>query len=69
MHRDPVASSNIVSIGYDPPSETLEVEFQKGTVYQFYNVPTSIYEAIMAAHSKGQFFVSQIRNSYPFARV
>jgi hypothetical protein len=29
MRRDPVASSNIVSIGYDASSETLEIEFQK----------------------------------------
>ena len=38
MQRDYVSSSNIVSVGYDPASETLEIEFQSGAVYQYYNV-------------------------------
>ena len=69
MRRDPVVSSNILSIGYDASTETLEIEFQTGAVYQYYNVPSSVFETLMAAPSKGQFFASQIRNSYPFARV
>jgi len=69
MRRDSVVSSNIVSVGYDPQSETLEVEFQNGAVYQYYNVPKRIYEALMAAPSKGQFLVHQIRDRFPYARV
>lgn len=69
MRRDSVVSSNIVSVGYDPQSETLEVEFQNGAVYQYYNVPQSIYEAFMAAPSKGQFLAYQIRDRFPYARV
>lgn len=69
MRRDSVVSSNIVSVGYDSPSETLEVEFQNGPVYQYYNVPQSIYEAFMAAPSKGQFLAYQIRDRFPYARV
>ncbi len=69
MRRDSVVSSNIVSVGYDSHSETLEVEFQNGAVYQYYNVPQSIYEAFMAAPSKGQFLAYQIRDRFPYARV
>ena len=69
MHRDPVASSSIVSAGYEPSSETLEIEFANGGVYQYYNVPPSIYEAFLNAGSKGLFFISQIKDRFPYARV
>ena len=39
MIRDLVASSNIASIGYDPDSETLEIEFTNGSIYQYFNIP------------------------------
>ncbi|MES3154230.1 KTSC domain-containing protein [Sphingomonas faeni] len=69
MNRDPVASTNIVSLGYDDPSETLEVEFSSGSVYQYYNVPPSIWTELFAAPSKGQFLNAYIKNAYPFSRV
>lgn len=69
MKRDPVASSNIVSVGYDAPSETLEVEFMSGSVYQYYNVPQPTYDAFISAPSAGQFFAYQIKNAFPYSRV
>ena len=69
MERENVSSSNIVSIGYDAPSETLEVEFTAGSVYQYYGVPQGVYDAFRAATSKGQFLASQIKDRFPFARV
>lgn len=44
MLRDPVSSSNIASIGYDPGSETLEIEFTNGSIYQYFNVPAGLHE-------------------------
>ncbi len=69
MRRDPVASSNIVSVGYEPSVETLEIEFANGAVYQYYNVPASIYEEFLTATSKGRFVFSQIKDRFPYARV
>lgn len=68
MDRD-VASSNVVAIGYDRPTETLEVEFLRGAVYQYYGVPEHMYNNIMSAPSKGRFLKTYIRDSYPFSRV
>ena len=68
MERAPVTSSNLISIGYDPASETLEVEF-KGGVYQYYNVPQFIYDQLMQATSLGIFFNANIKNAYPCSRV
>lgn len=69
MKRDQVASSNLVSVGYDPRSETLEIEFMNGSVYQYYNVPESIYDALIAAPSAGRFFAYQIKDAFPYSRV
>ncbi len=46
MERYSVASSNIASIGYDEPSQTLEVEFLNGSIYQYYNVPMNIHDQL-----------------------
>lgn len=65
MVRQAVSSSNLASVGYDPDSETLEVEFLKtGKVYEYYNVPQFMYDRLMAASSHGVFFNAEIKNSY-----
>ena len=69
MNRNLVASSNIRSIGYDATTQTLEVEFQSGWVYQYYGVPEFIHQEIMSAPSKGQFLNQYIKNAYPYSRV
>jgi hypothetical protein len=56
MNRQPVSSSNLASIGYDPQSEKLEVEFINQTIYEYYNVPQVIYDQLMAASSHGVYF-------------
>lgn len=69
MERYSVASSNIASIGYDAPSQTLEVEFLSGTIYQYYGVPGNMYDQLMQAGSKGRFLNTYIKNAYGYSRV
>ena len=69
MQRYSVASSNIASVGYDAATETLEVEFLSGSVYQYYNVPQNMYDQLMKAGSKGKFLNVYIKNGYPYSRV
>lgn len=69
INREPVASSNIVSMGYDPDTETLEIEFSSSAIYQYYNVGAALYEQLAQAGSKGQFLNVYIRNDYPFSRI
>lgn len=69
MNRDQVASSNIAAIGYDEASQTLEVEFISGGVYQYYNVGAALFDQLMQAPSKGQFLHAYIQNAYPYSRV
>ena len=69
MDRLTVQSSNVASVGYDDNAATLEVEFQNGTVYQYYGVPQNMYEQFMRAPSKGQFLNTYIKNAYAYSRV
>ena len=69
MERVPITSVTVASAGYDPASETLEIEFTNGRVYQYYQVPAAIYEQFMEADSKGRFFNFSIRSAYPYSVV
>ncbi|WP_408587059.1 KTSC domain-containing protein [Novosphingobium sp.] len=69
MERQPVASSNLAEVGYDPELETLEVQFKHGGVYQYYNVPAFMNERLMAAESLGRFFNAEIKGHYPEAKI
>ena len=57
------------SVGYDSPTQTLEVEFLSGWVYQYYGVPAHMHDRLMEAPSKGRFLNMYIRDSYPYSRV
>lgn len=69
MERTPVTSSDILSVGYDPDQEILEIEFIRGAVYQYSGVPIAVYEGLMSADSKGKFFHVNIKNTYAFVKL
>lgn len=69
MHRSYVSSSNLVSAGYDHLRNVLEIEFRQGRIYQYFQVPVSIYEGLMAASSKGQYHHRNIKYRYRYERV
>lgn len=69
MERQIVSSSNLAAVGYDPVTQTLEVEFHGGRIYQYYGVPERMFEEIKQAPSAGRFFNTYIRNGYPYSRV
>jgi len=69
MERMPVQSSNLASVGYDPSTQILEIEFLQGGIYQYYGVPNWIYSGLMSAPSKGSYFAQHIRNAYTYTKV
>jgi len=69
MERIAVESSNIKSIGYNPNSDTLEIEFSSGGVYWYTDVPQEIYDALMAAESKGKYFGQHIKGKYQCVKI
>jgi len=69
MERTPVQSSNLATIGYDSATETLEVEFLNGSIYEYRNVSQSVYDGLMSASSHGSYFNHEIRNAYPCEKI
>lgn len=69
MERTVVQSSNILSIGYDERSRVLEIEFKKSGIYQYSDVPSSVYSVLMSAPSKGTYFDHNIKKVYAYQKV
>jgi hypothetical protein len=63
MNRSQVISSNVAAVGYDPNAMTLEVEFKKGGVYQYFNVPPAVHAAMVAAPSIGHYFDINVKKA------
>ena len=70
MERQQVTSTNIESIGYDPETKTLEVEFKKsGSVYRYDAVPEDVFEELKNAKSVGTYFGKAIKGAYEFKKI
>lgn len=69
MNRTPVSSTNVASVGYDQSTTTLEVEFKGGSVYQYFDVPETVYQEFMRAGSLGSFLHNNIKDSYRCTRL
>ncbi|GHU90225.1 KTSC domain-containing protein [Bacteroidia bacterium] len=69
MKRQAVESSNLASIGYDIQNEILEVEFNHGGIYQYFDVPQDVYDELMNADSHGKYFSANIRNDYEYQKL
>lgn len=69
MKRKSVESSNLASIGYDVAKQILEIEFNHGGVYQYFNVPQEVYDELMDADSHGKYFVANIKSHYRYSKV
>lgn len=64
-----VSSSNLVSVGYEESTQTLEVEFKEGRVYQYFGVPAPLHDQLIGATSVGKFFNGNIRDVFPHEQV
>lgn len=69
MERVATSSSTVVAVGYDAPTETLEVEFRNGNIYQYYNVPAPVHEQMMQASSIGQYLSANIKGHFSYSQV
>jgi KTSC domain len=66
VQRTRVISSHLGSVGYDYVSQTLEIQFRDGQIYQYFDVPLAVYRGLMEASSKGRYFASVIKGVYRF---
>ncbi len=69
MNRESVQSSMILSLGYEADTSTLEVEFNSGAIWQYYDVPESVYYDMINSGSLGKYFHANIKGQYTESQV
>ena len=69
MERQFIESSMIRSFRYESNSSTLEIEFNSGEVWQYFDFPESLWYEFESSESKGKFFHREIKNQYSESRV
>ena len=70
MTRQPVQSSDVVSIGFDDELSMMEIEFHTGSIYLYHDVPRDFYMELATAPSIGE-FVNRVlkRAGFAYERV
>ena len=69
MERMAVDSSSVSSVGYDPATFELEVEFRNGRTYRYQQVPIAAYRLLLQAPSIGEFLHKQIKPRFAAREV
>jgi hypothetical protein len=69
MQLHTVESSMIHAIGYDPDRQMLEVIFNSGKIYQYFEVPEALYDDLMQSDSKGSYFRSFVIDCFPYQQL
>jgi len=60
-----VDSSLLDKVGYDSATQTLVIQMLNSSdIYTYLNVPETLYDELLAADSKGTFFVKKIKGKY-----
>ncbi len=62
--RQSVESSVLASVGYSKRLRILEIEFRKGAVYRYLDVPHLVFLEFMSADSKTHYYDHNIRGRY-----
>jgi hypothetical protein len=68
-HFTAFESSNISQLSYDLATETLQVAFHNGGVYQYFEVNSNKWDDFKRADSKGQFLHQHIKNQHRFVKM
>lgn len=69
MERTKVNSSSIASIGYDPESKQLYVEYKNGGVYAYQGVTPEHYQTLLNAKSLGSHVVKHIKPHFKHTKI
>ncbi|MCX7915486.1 MAG: KTSC domain-containing protein [Verrucomicrobiae bacterium] len=68
MPRQPVISSDIASVGYDPATQVLDIEFKATGVYRYFSVPREVYEGLLQTPSPGRYFRQHVLGKYAWEK-
>lgn len=61
----PLNSTLLQAAAYQDQPPVLQLRFHGGAVYRYLGVPAQLYQQLLQAESKGQYFNFWIRNRFP----
>ena len=64
-----MSSSSIAAAGYDHRRHALRLRYVSGVMYDYLDVPVSVFEELLEAPSKGRFVNWYIKPRYRFTRL
>jgi hypothetical protein len=64
-----IKSSNLKTAVYETGSKTLTVTFNNGSIYEYYEVPWTIFTKLRMSESQGKFFNTNISRTYKYKKV
>ena len=67
MNMTAVDSATLAAVAYDDAHELLQLEFRSGAIYRYFGIPAPLYEALLAAPSKGKYFNRAIRGKFAYS--
>lgn len=62
-------STVISSINYDAENATLRITFVSGMIYDYKDVPETVYHALKTSGAKGIYLNQHIKGKYKFEKV
>ena len=62
-------STVVSAFFYDSLSSTLRVIFTSGLVYDYINVPPTVFEAMKNSTSKGKYLNQHVKGHYAFRKI
>lgn len=65
----PVKSSAISAVDYDPKGATLKIAFASGDTWHYTPVPADLHQRMMKAPSIGGFFHQHIRKNFTGTKI
>jgi hypothetical protein len=65
-----IESELIKSVSYHPYTSILEITFQNGSQYAYFNLPKKVYQELVTSDSKGKSFHKLIRSKkYQYKKI
>lgn len=62
-------SSQVNCIRYFDDTKILEIDFKQNKVYQYFDVPETVYEAALSAESIGKFINQNVKNKFEYKQI
>jgi len=64
-----IKSTNLKSASYDTESEVLQITFNNGSIYEYNNVPWTVFTKLRMSDSQGKYFNENISRKYKYTKT